>query len=80
MQCAISSDAIQLYQLPLPREVKQTITGSLGVSQLMEYCHPHPYRPINKEVRGSCSTYSTRRNVTSDVVESNMGLDKVMER
>ena len=83
--CTRNSNAIQLFQLSVPRELqKTTFESSIGTSiQWVEYRHPFPYRPINDAttgVRGSCSCYSDRKNVTDDVISKQLDLAGVTER
>lgn len=85
LTCAQNSNAVQLFQLSAPREPNQTtFQFSIGTSILwVEYKHPFPYRPINDTttgVRGSCSCYSDRKNVTDDVISNQLDLTGVTER
>lgn len=85
LKCAENSNAVQFYKLPVPRDPKQAIfETTVGSSlQWMEYRHPLPYRPINDATtgtRGSCANFSTRLNVTSEVVSKQLDLAGVSER
>lgn len=84
LKCAESSNAIQLFKLPAPREYQQTVFQvTIGSSlQWIEYKHPFPYCSINDPttgVRGSCASYNDRENVTGQIVSEQLDLAKVTE-
>lgn len=70
-----TSPAIILYRVPNARPV---IIAPLVPG---EYTHPHPYNFIsNGVVRGSCSCYADREDVTEAVLDGNLELQQVEER
>ena len=79
------TSALQLYKLPQPRELQQTLSHfSLGVSfKWTEYKHPFQYHPVNdstKGARGSCGDYFEREDVTSEIADQQLDLASVAER
>ena len=79
---------VLLYQLPSPRELTQTVfypgTTSYAriVSTRMEYKHPFTYRFVNAPstssshpaVRGSCTSFFQRQDVTMEIASEEMSL------
>eukprot|EP00731_Ephydatia_muelleri_P002705 Em0001g2705a len=75
---------VRLYKLPEPRKVVETLRP-LGAAQGVEYVHPYPYRLVSDEnqpvrVRGSCSTYEQRRDVTEDIAKEGLSLSAAIEK
>eukprot|EP00731_Ephydatia_muelleri_P039054 Em1074g2a len=75
---------------PLDEQTKQFIwvvetLRLLGAAQGVEYVHPYPYRLVSDEnqpvrVRGSCSTYEQRRDVTEDIAKEGLSLSAAIEK
>ena len=69
----------------LPNFISQKINNGCD-GEWYEYIPPFPYTPItdnHKEIRGSCSTFYQRIDVTDEITglpEEERGLEKINER
>ena len=85
LECTRQTHLMSFYLLPEPRKDTKSLqpSSTLGREAFMEYHNPFPYRPVNsgeETVKGSCSTYALRRDVTADILQHNMTLNGIVER
>jgi len=81
LRCVEEAKTVRIFQLAEPRELVQTT--STHSPSFVEYCHPFPYRLISipeKGIRGSCASFNTRKDITTEILQEQMDLSTVMEK
>ena len=84
---AVESCPVRLYLLPKPRELTPAVQGTTPPTPSpLDYHHPFSYRFISDTsaghttVKGSCTTYRERKDVTMEISEEMPSLMTIVEK
>ena len=80
---ATEANAVKFFKLAAERELKPPAVQSVDDLPWLAFKYELPYVPISDmttAVRGSCSSYHDRVDVTEDIREEQMDLDTAVEK